>query len=81
MIYDTNTEQFMDALLNREHLPEMTPDGQYYYQLTEEGFVTIHKDHPLMKMTDDEFVASLDDPWYDFIAEVTYAAATAAIRG
>jgi len=58
--------------------PLMTPDGQYYYQLVEnDKFILLHKDHPLMKMTDDEFVATLDDPFYDLVAEVTYAAATA----
>ena len=74
MILDVNTEGYFKAL-NQQILDKpMTPDGQYYYQLTEKGFITLHKDHPLMKMTDDEFVATLDDPFYDLVAEVTYNA-------
>ena len=75
MILDVNTEGYFDALNRKVQDKPMTPDGQYYYQLTEKGFILLHKDHPLMKMTDDEFVATLDDPFYDLVAEVTYNAA------
>jgi len=80
MRLDTNTDGYFENLESLRHFPDklMTPNGQFYYQLVEDGkFILLHKDHPLMKMTDDEFVASLDDPFYDLVAEVTYAAATA----
>jgi len=72
---DIDTEGYLGSL--NQQIPDkpMTPDGQYYYQFIEDGkFVLLHKDHPLMKMTDDEFVATLDDPFYDLVAEVTYNA-------
>ncbi len=74
---DKGAEKFIEFQQGLKEPPLMTPDGQYYYQLVEDDkLILLHKDHPLMKMTDDEFVASLDDPFYDLVAEVTYAAAT-----
>jgi len=68
--------KFVEFQQGLELPPLMTPDGEYYYQLIEDDkFILLHKDHPLMKMTDDEFIATLDDPFYDLVAEVTYNAA------
>ena len=75
---DTNTEGFFESfIIGSKQLNEMPlMQGDYYVQILDaDRYVLLHKDHPLMKMTDDEFVATLDDPFYDLVAEVTYNAA------
>lgn len=82
MRLDTHAEEFIEWQQSLKMPPLMTPDGLYYYQLIEDGkFVLVPKDHPLMKMTNEEFIASLDDAFYDELAELTYQEALRVCSG
>jgi len=73
---DRNTEGYFDVLFNLGNIPEKTSDGQFYYQVIDcDRVILLHKDHPLIKMTDEEFAACFDDPFYDVMTEVIYNAA------
>jgi hypothetical protein len=77
---DEGAEEFIikQQSLKLSELPLMTPNGLYYYQVIEDEMVAlIPKDHPLMSMTDDEFIASFDETFYDELAEKTYQEALA----
>lgn len=84
MRLDEGAEAFIirQQSIRTEDIPLMTPDGLYYYQVIEDGMVAlIPKDNPLMSMTNEEFIASLDEAFYDELAELTYQEAVRVCSG
>jgi hypothetical protein len=49
--------------------------SDFVEQYTYEGVILLHKNHPLVTMTDEEFALAVDDPYWILVAEVIYAAA------
>ena len=73
MKLDEGAEKFIEFQQSAPTGRLVAPDGSYIQVVGDGEVVLVAKDHILMRMTEEENAASLDDPFLEMLAEELYA--------